>query len=193
MRIVYENTLEDIAAFSRYHYDNSPAIRRLRLYLLGIALVAGALCSVAVLRLLGGDTLATWLSATLAATIVGIMLVAVPKRWSSWFWNSYGRRYIARAYSEGRNRALFGRHELQFSEDGVSERTEVGELNLRWSAIERIQCTDDYTFIYVSAVSALVLPRARVTEGDYGGFIADLERRWTMGCRSSGESGMEKA
>jgi len=37
--------------------------------------------------------------------------------------------------------------------------------------------TADYLFIYVSAVKAVIVPKLRVTEGDVGAFVREVEER----------------
>lgn len=81
-------------------------------------------------------------------------------------------------YAEGLNRGLLGTHELELTEDGIIERSEVGEHKTTWQGIERIISTTEHTFVYVSALMAQVIPRNAVTEGDYDAFVDALRMQY---------------
>jgi hypothetical protein len=60
---------------------------------------------------------------------------------------------------------LVGEHRLSIAPDEVREFTSVGDTGRHWSGVEKIHVTDAYAFIYLSAVTAFVVPkRAFATE-----------------------------
>ena len=76
---------------------------------------------------------------------------------------------------------------------GLSARSEYGESKIMWSGIERIGSTPDYTFIFVNATSAIILPKYRILEGDYDTFVVDLTTRFAeFSATTSKEHGIKQ-
>jgi hypothetical protein len=176
MKIRYENTLEDLVAFNRYHCHNSPAARRERAINLwgGIALgLAGTAVVSAVLKepytLLGG----------LCASALWLL---VARYYSDWWTDRRARKQ----YGEGENKGVLGTHELELTPDSLIEKTQYGGTVTALEAIEKLDSSDRYTFIYVSAVSGYVIPHDAVSEGSHEAFVAELRRR-LQGTRAAAE------
>jgi hypothetical protein len=169
MRIRFENTMDDVVAFSRYCFRHSPTMIRTRRYVVwGIPLLIG--CPVAWY----------WVANGMYESLVCFMLgcsiyVLVYPRLMLW---SHGRA-VRRIYMEGKNRGVVGWHELELTDLTLIERCEVGESTIRIDGIERIVSDGDYTFVFVSAVSAHIIPRASITEGDYDLFVSALQNKYT--------------
>jgi hypothetical protein len=167
MIIRYENTIEDMVAFIFHHYDHSPAQRRIR---------AKSIWGTAVFFLLL-FSLPAWAAQDHGWLIVGAVIAAlwvliIPR---------VIRRSLAgnvrRVYEEGRNKSAIGPHELELAEDGLIERTPYGESIAWWHGIEKVVSEDDYTFIYLTAVSGHVVPRDAVSEGNYEAFVDAVEEQ----------------
>jgi hypothetical protein len=56
-------------------------------------------------------------------------------------------------------------------------RTPYSESNTALEVVEKVESTDKYTFIYLNAVAALVIPRDSVSEGDYEAFVEAVRER----------------
>jgi hypothetical protein len=83
-------------------------------------------------------------------------------------------RVVAKLYREGGNPGVLGEHELQFDGAHLIERSPVSELTTRLEGIQKVVRTDQYTFVYLGAVAAHVIPRNRIEEGDFATFSAAL-------------------
>ena len=78
---------------------------------------------------------------------------------------------------EGRNQSLVGQHLLQVDSDGLLWRSPGTEGKVKWSAIEKVESSEEHTFVYLNAVMAVVIPRAGVRSGVYEEFVSVLEDR----------------
>lgn len=171
MKIYYDTTLEDLVAFNRYHCDHSPSARRT------MTLLKWSLPLLLVLAL-GCVAFEDGSIAGLVAAVIGLVLFG-----GLWLflWPSYFRwsidRHARRLYSEGANKGVIGPHELELIEDSLVERNPFGESSARLCVIEKIVTTEDFTFIYTSAMGAHVIPHETVDKGELRAFIDALEQR----------------
>lgn len=168
MRIKYGLTIDDLVAWSQFQARGSKTIRRLQLraiVLIGIILlVASALVS---------HVAGTWVPFAFGSTVFVLFTAIYPRLYQSAL-----TRNTTQLYGESRNRGLLGPHTMELQDDGVLDRTEYGERKTYWKGIERIEVTERYVFIYLSSISAQVVPRFSITEGDFDDFVAELRRRW---------------
>src|SRR6266702_4023269 len=83
-------------------------------------------------------------------------------------------RQVRKMLREGMNKNLLCMHELELTHDMLLEKTPFRESATALESIERVVTTDRYTFIYLSAMAALIIPRTSVAEGDYDAFVDAL-------------------
>lgn len=88
------------------------------------------------------------------------------------------RKTTEQLYREGRDKGLLGEREIEFAEDGIIFRSEVEESKHKWEGIEKIVTIDDYTFVYVNPISAYILPRSKIIDGDYGVFVQAIKEKF---------------
>jgi YcxB-like protein len=82
-------------------------------------------------------------------------------------------------YKAGKNKALLGWHRLQIAGDGLRAEYESGSSESRFDVIERIAETGSHAYVYVSAISAYVIPKTAITYGNLPEFLENLRRRIT--------------
>ena len=171
MRLKYSTAVEDMLAFRRYHHAHSPAIRR-ELWLViiaGVAIGWTAIASGVVdIGLTGGPV-------PYAVGLAGGAILAVllgPR-----LLRRMQDRTMRRMLAEGANAGLLGPREMELDGDCLVVRTQAGESRTRLTAVERVASDGGRTYVYVSALSAHVIPHAAVTDGDPAAFVAALERR----------------
>ena len=159
--LAFTLTLDDAVAFANYHTSHSPAIARTRRRL---QVILGTLLSVVGLIILvtGGEVARAMIYFGLGA--VWFVLWPPFQRWAT-------RREVLKSYGEGTNRTFIGPHRLQVQPDGLSWSSEHSEGKYKWSGVERIATTPDYTYVYVAAIMAVIIPRCSVTAGDYESFV----------------------
>jgi YcxB-like protein len=152
MKIETEITLEDLLAFNQYHNENSQFIKR-RLDFLKYLMYGFALFAIgnALLKILQGRIHSAIIEILFASLFLAI----------SW---SKSRRYISNIYAkgmykEGKNRGMIGRHEIIIHDDEIVEENDSVSLAIKWKAVEKIIKTEKYIFVYISSVSAFLIPR----------------------------------
>lgn len=112
-----------------------------------------------------------WLYVIGGAVGAGIVFIMFPR----WYRNA-SMKQARRLYSEGTNKNILGRQILDLDNDGLVIRSESGEEHTNWSAVERIETTPDYAFVYIGAISAHVIPRAKVVEGNFAEFVESVQQ-----------------
>jgi hypothetical protein len=171
MKIRFDVSLDDILAYNRYHVRHSPSIRRSTLLIRwGGAILFLLICLLPAYDFEPGY----WLMSLFLGLVGGITFLLLYPVLVRVVAESQQRKL----YTEGSTRGEIGMHECELGEDGVIVRSETGELKTRWEGLDRIVTTDDYTFIYLSSVTAHVIPRRGVVEGDYGSFVRALMDRF---------------
>lgn len=169
MKIRFEVTIEDMIAFNRYHVLNSssywPTV------ILGMTLVSILPLSLMLVLILSRRV------SLIASLMIGLLV-------AGWAAFTYYRKFPAaiekstrRFLKQGNNQGLFGTHELEIEDEWLVERTDVNASRQAWKAIERIVETDEYVFIYLSAVSAHVIPKPAVTSGDLAAFVTRVKEK----------------
>jgi hypothetical protein len=65
---------------------------------------------------------------------------------------------------DGDNSGILGRHQLIISDEGILHIEPESEHNIKWNGFKKIVETDEYYFLYNTAVSALIIPKKKVHE-----------------------------
>jgi hypothetical protein len=75
--------------------------------------------------------------------------------------------------SEGDNSAILGHYSSTLSPEGLFFKMVSGEERLNWSAIKKISQNEDYIFLYIGAMNAVIVPkRAFATPQEQQNFLA---------------------
>ena len=165
----YTVTEDDLIRFSEFHSAHSPFVRRRRA--LYIFVPSAILFFIALSSYFYAGDIIGFIS------FGSIGLIWIP--WASWGVRRRLRRVVRKLYREGSNKALNGRHRLRLSDDGIHSSCPTDDSTIRWTGISKIEFTPDYLYIYMTAVSAVIVPRARVTLGDFNQFQDELRSRYS--------------
>jgi hypothetical protein len=163
--IVYNNTFADIVAFYRHTYART--LRNHRYFTVGTA----GILAFGVSFSLGPDMAGFFFSFVGAigfTLIFGTLYHALHPR--------FFERQIRRILDAGSTEGVLGRHELKLDGQYLVERTNVSEGRQALSAIDRIEDTEEYVFVYLSAVNGLAIPKSSMVVGDADQFLATLRR-----------------
>ena len=186
MKIRFETTIDDVIAFQRYHFANSPAWRRQ--VWTQCAMLPGILL---------GIMLITWLTRNdgmagqfpveddgpidphsyfLGATFLIVSIVwAIGIRWYMyWSLERNTRRFLA----EGSNRVMFGWREMELVNNRLVLDTELIHSSLDLRAIEKIVGNERYTYVYIAAAQAYLIPMDLYPEDEYRQFVTELREAW---------------
>jgi hypothetical protein len=88
------------------------------------------------------------------------------------------KKNVIRLFGEGKNRGILGEHTVEATDTEFVDKTDSGEQRTRISDLERIETNSDYAFIYISAISAHIIPRNNLLEGDCDLFLQDIKKRY---------------
>lgn len=69
------------------------------------------------------------------------------------------RRATRKIYNDPKNASLFGLVEVSINETGISAKTEVSDGHHNWSAIIRSSSTKNLYILYLSEITALIIPK----------------------------------
>ena len=148
MDIEYEISTDDMVAFHLHQNEHSLAGRGCRW---GFQLFFGMISAAgSVIYFIVGDYLMA--SVWLAAAVLLVVLAPRILRGSI-------KRQIVRLYRRGDNRGGIGTHRLSLTPEAMVDVAGESESRVAWSDVEKIAATDDHLFIYISAESAIVVPR----------------------------------
>jgi YcxB-like protein len=154
VEIEYQLTPEDLFAFQWRAAYMSPKSRRLRrrpyLYLFLAFLL------IALLPAIGS-------SGFVIARVNLVLLVVIFPLVSGLYW-VLQRQMLRRAIhglvgEEKADKGQLGTHTIALSEQGLVERTAVGESRTSWAGVDRVEQNDDYIFIYTSPIAAHLIPK----------------------------------
>ena len=160
--IEYTNSLDDVVEFNRFHFKRRKE-GKLSVFLM--AAIVGVLC--AILGFLRWEPF--WI-------ITGAVVTAVGALVDRYFLPGFIARGARRLYQDGKNKGTLGWHRLLVSNEGLREENEVGASDVRFDGVENVSETESYVYIYVSAVSAHIVPRKGITKGDLSVFLTELNK-----------------
>ena len=150
MRLEYYNTVDDIVAFNLYACASSIRNSRIRcaLYVSIPSIVASMFIPVPYGQ--NGRIIIMLIASVVAFALSATFYVLVP---------IFMGREVRRLLSIGQNKGIVGFHALEISSEGLLERTEISESRYPWHAVERIDDTERYTYVFFSALMAHVIPK----------------------------------
>ncbi len=172
MTIRYGVTMDDVIAFNLYHFDSSPAMRRSRTVSICAGLVV-FLLSALVCGFLASDEPALAIFITLAHVVLAVVWAVVMPI----FVRRAQIRIVRNLYREGANKGVLGPHEMELTATHWVVNTPYCEMKSRFEIVEKVAIVDSHTFVYTSAVTAKIIPRAALGEREYEDFVEALEER----------------
>lgn len=170
MKIRFETTIDDVVVLNRYHATHSPtSVRALRIWQ-GMPLILGLLATT-VLTLFTGSP-----ESAIGCGITSIVLGGAWVLVAPYVYHAKVARTVRAAMSEATNNGTIGPHELELTDGGLVHRNSYVESRVNYSILEPV-VTDGYTFIYMNALAAHLIPHAAVTEGDAEAFVTALRQK----------------
>lgn len=157
----YTVEIEDLVAFNEDYFLKSASLqkrfRRERLMVLAPFILGGILF--ALLALIGEtNSLSRYLFSIFIAMLCagpGLLIYAfIPRSTQRSI-----RKRTKNLYSQGNNLALLGHQELVLDSSTITVRNEYSECKYTWDAVEKMSLTANHIFVYVSAGSAIIIPK----------------------------------
>lgn len=169
MKIRFTVEMEDLVALTQFCHDTSSFIDRHKrnLVVLYVAL--------------------TVVFALIRHSYSILIYVACFAAFAIWHFRSSQKvtlKQVQHWYAGGKNLGVFGEHELELLSDGIRHTNSVNDTTQKFAGIERVEITPSHVFIFTSSVSAYVISKTKVSEGDLDAFATDLKDK-LQSCVSS--------
>jgi hypothetical protein len=161
MEIEYRLSESDILAFMKFQIAQrkgwrNPVLFRQITYLVGFILLGlGA-------WLFSGEVVL--LLAFLLLAILGFVFYPMFFDWAL-------RRRVTITYDDPAKKASLASRVLRASPDGLEEISDLGEIKVKWEAVNGLVITPSHAFISVQGTSSIVIPIQYVDKGNYQEFV----------------------
>jgi hypothetical protein len=179
MSIRFQTTIDHLIAFNRFHLENSPAWR-------GQQFIQSTLWSILVLSwsvllfvtvvprqvVVDNHVLTIVLIVTCLGLAIGTFFFI------RWRMTANSEWIMRKLLAEGSNRTILGWCEVSLTGNRLFVKRELLDGSFELRAIEKVATTDDYAFVYVSSVSAVVIPLRLFPEDEYRDFVNELLEAW---------------
>jgi len=87
------------------------------------------------------------------------------------YFNWLLQRKVARTYRDESRRTTLDTRVLRVTDQGIEEKSDLGEIKVKWDAIDSIESTPGYAIISIRSVPSIIVPEARMSSGDYTPFV----------------------
>jgi len=152
--IEYERTLDDLVKFNLFHIEHSPTIRRQLLLARMLVTILTPILSLGAMYIVDRDkNLPPY--AYIISLIGGVIIFFL----YPYINRSAIIRRTKRLLDEGSNRAIIGKQQITTSDEGLLCETGTGSSRINWSSIEKVTQNDEYIFLYIGAINAVVVPK----------------------------------
>jgi hypothetical protein len=168
MKIQYTVEQDDLRVFVLYVMRNNPEFKRQRR-------IAGVVIAAVFLLI------ATHLAYRDHSAIPYLWFGITGSAFQLYFFRrspSVSRKQIERLYPQQDNRGVLCEHTVELTEAGVVETTNTGEQKTVFAGILRIVDSDNHAFIFIGSQMAYVIPKSKVTSGDFNSFMTRLKEKW---------------
>jgi hypothetical protein len=170
MTAEYEITKDDLSAFNYFHHFHSATARRQYLRSWVLPAFVWLLVCVGIWYLANKERhtpLRTFLDLLPLFSGVPIYFLCFP-----WWYRRKVKKIIAGMVNEGQNLTLLRRHRVSISPDAIIESGDFGQNSTAWRAVERVVRDDDYAYVYINALAAIIIPtRAFATATEFEDFV----------------------
>jgi hypothetical protein len=181
MKIRFETTIDDVIAFNRFHFTNSPAWRK-QLWIQSLCLPVFLALVLAMVVVVNTSAPGSNLRGLLLMSVcIGTAWLATSIGWVvmiRWYMNRVLMRNARKFLAEGSNRTMLGWREMEIVGGRLVLHTELLDVSMDLRAIERIVGNDEYTFVYIASVSAYMIPMDVSPEEECREFVAELREAW---------------
>jgi hypothetical protein len=152
MTVTYSVTTDDVVAFNLYHLQHAPGMRR---YFGWTRFGAASLAVIGVWSLVA---YLQYNSRSLLALVLALIAGALVYRLTPTLMLRATPRTVRRMLRDDTNRDMLGVQRITLTPDALVFRAEPGERRYAWETIEWIATTPEHIFIYVTPITALIVP-----------------------------------
>lgn len=170
MRLEFELTQEDYINYHIAYSKKSPSIRR---SIMIQRMFGPAIFIIAPFIVIKFSEIPLWYWIIIFGITSIAWFIFFPK-YSNWDM----KRRLKKMLKEGSNENLFNTRSVTLTESGITEASSIGQSKINWDKIVSLEETDDYIYIYISSVSAHIIPKRvfeNITEQRF--FIEEISKQ----------------
>lgn len=173
MKLEYNLIKDDYIAFNMHHIETSPTIRKtLLIQQYGVALVF-LVIPYFFSRISGTPMLLSYI-------VYGAVFLAWILYYPKYFMAVTKRRTL-KMIDEGDNSSIYGMQSITLTDKGIEQESNTGESRTAWHAIERIDETREYIYIYIGTMNAYLVPnRAFDDDAQRAEFLRILREKMNL-------------
>ena len=179
--IRFDISLDDIAVYSGFNYARSAAGKvrfkktRFNLSLTGALLgISAGLSSLAFLP-------PAWCIALGASIALITLAIFNVQLWHMTHNSKFFLKHVTKIYSKGYENILLCEHRLSVNENGFTDKTAHNEAKYSWASLDRIETEPDFTYLFVSPTSAIVIPHKNIVAGDLPALLNAIKTHYAPG------------
>jgi len=138
---------DDFIEFNVYNTNKSKSAIKSRRIALAAILMGLAIISIRLAGLFGLKGVIPILLLTLLIT----------SKYSHWL-DSLVRYRIRKYLREGNSESMFGSRQVSVNDDGILVRSQTSNAHYNWSAVTKVECTDDYIYVLMGQLKVAIFP-----------------------------------
>ena len=180
--IRFDIRLDDIAVYSGFNYARSTAGKvrfkktKFNLFLAGALIgISAGLISLAILP----PALCIGFGALLALISMAIFYFQIRQIAHN---PKFFLKRVTEIYSKGYENILLCEHRLSVNENGFIDKTAHNEAKYSWASLDRIETEPDFTYLFVSPTSAIIIPHKNIVEGDLSALLNAIKTYYQPEC-----------
>ncbi|MCR1900119.1 YcxB family protein [Irregularibacter muris] len=150
MEISYSLNEQDYIDFNLYHINHSDTLKKslmIQRYVLPLIFFIIPFVATRVTDI----PLWYWTSVSMVAIVVWMIFYPRYFKWEI-------SKRLVKMLKEGKNDVMLGHRSLSLTSQGIIEHSVGSESKTSWDVVGNIYETKDYLFIYISSVSAYIVP-----------------------------------
>ncbi len=174
MTIDFMTTADDFIAFNLFHFKNSPTLKRqLLITRLAYAFFLAVILSLPYTAYVKELPFFACLFPILGVVVGILIFLAYPRMHEKNL-----RKQLSKVLKEGGNEGMIGKQKIVITPEAVINETPAGEQKAFWSSVDKIVETRDYIFLYVSSVSAAIIPRSAFPSDEQRNAFLELAKQY---------------
>ncbi len=175
--IRYSNTLDDLAVFSEFQSSITKVLILKRKPQEVVGIVAVSIVGFVLgIRMYQTTALGFWIIPFDTILLPGLLLLLNKLLTNSFI--KLARKNMIKCYEQSGDKFFIGEHMLSVDENGILGVSKYSETRLAWGAIDKIESEKDYTYIYITEVSAIIIPHQNITEGDLPALLQAIKTHY---------------
>ncbi len=84
------------------------------------------------------------------------------------------RKFIKKSCESEKSKGIIGKHLIEVTDENFREKTDFNDTYIPWKGIDRIETTQNHTFIFVNEITAYIVPRHSLSAESYNSFMKEI-------------------